>query len=95
VRDHSRSRDRASQCIGMMAKRRGIESNLRHKLLGDSLETLAFAVFAFETFQTRVFSTSNISHFIAASQHAPLFDRRELEPIVCHEPGRVRVDPGG
>ena len=54
MRDHTRSRDRASQCIGMMAKRRGIESNLRHKLLGDSLETLAFAVFAFETFQTRV-----------------------------------------
>jgi dsRNA-specific ribonuclease len=77
--------------MGMMAKRRGIESNLRHKLLGDALETLAFAVFAFQTFQTRVFGTSNISHFIAAicsnSQHAPLFDRLELEPIVCHEPG--------
>jgi len=70
--------------------RRGIETNLRHKLLGDALETLAFALFAFQSIPIRAFGSSNISKFIVAicsnSQHAPLFDRLELEPIVCHEP---------
>lgn len=70
--------------------RRNVETNVRHKLLGDALETLAFVLFVFQSVPMRIFGSSNIAHFIAAicsnRQHAPLFDRLGLEPVVCHEP---------
>lgn len=74
--------------------RKHVETNVRHKLLGDGLETLAFVLFVFQTAPMRIFGTSNIAHFIAAicsnRQHAPLFDLLGLEPIVGHEP-EVRI----
>lgn len=70
--------------------RTDVDTNLRLKLLGDALETFAFALFIFRAVPIRIFGGSNIAHFIAAicgnSQHAPLFDRLELEPFVCHNP---------
>jgi dsRNA-specific ribonuclease/signal transduction histidine kinase len=82
--------------------RRDVETNLRLKLLGDALETFAFALFIFQEVPIRAFGSSNIAHFAAAicanSQHVPLFDHLGLEPFVCHkadvqlsEPGKAEV----
>jgi signal transduction histidine kinase/dsRNA-specific ribonuclease len=70
--------------------RKGIETNLRHKLLGDALETLSFAVFSFQALPTRMFVAHNISHFAAIicsnTHQANLFDFLDLGSIVCREP---------
>jgi dsRNA-specific ribonuclease len=70
--------------------RKGLETNSRHKLLGDSLEALAFAMFAFHSLPTSVVDSGNIADFMASmcsnTQHAALFDHLGLQPVVCHEP---------
>jgi ribonuclease-3 len=65
--------------------RKGIETNVRLKLLGDALETFAFALFIFQAVPIRIVGSSNIAHFTVAicsnNQHSPLFDYLGLETL--------------